>query len=98
MSTINNIYNVGDIVYFVEKNKIKNGEITAIMYRYTNLFNYIINTNLDILYSQEEIFTTPEKALENYIANCRTKEMYDIGKKYEKLEKEIFEDWCKKLN
>ena len=98
MNTINNKYNVGDTVCFVEENKIKSGEITAIIYRDTDFFTYTINSNWDIWYNEEDLYITPEKALENYIANCRTKEMYDIGRKYDKLEKEIYADWCKKLN
>ena len=100
MNTINNKYNVGETVFYVEENKIKSGEIksgeiTAIIYRDTDFFNYIINTNLDIWYIEEVIAKTPEKALENYIADCRTREMSNIGKKYDKLEKEIYENWCK---
>lgn len=71
MNTINNKYNVGETVFYVEENKIKSGEITAIIYRNTDFFNYIINTNLDIWYIEEVIAKTPEKALENYIADCR---------------------------
>ena len=45
MNTINNKYNVGETVFYVEENKIKSGEIksgeiTAIIYRDTDFFNY----------------------------------------------------------
>lgn len=97
MITINNIYNIKDTVFYVEKDKIKSGKITAIICIDTDFLNYEVN-NEEYWYSKDELAITPEKALENYITDCRLKEMCNIGKKYNKLEKEIYEDWCKKLN
>lgn len=103
MITINNIYNIGDTVFYIEQgqnkenSKIKSGKITSIIYAKTKI-RYIID-NFDYTrydrYDEEKLGTTPEQALENYIEYYKTEEIAKVNIEYNSLKEEIFNNWCK---
>jgi nitrogen fixation protein len=97
--TINNKYNLGENVYFIENNKIKGGKITAILNKEINetiMCDYIIDDSNN-LYDEIYLETTPEKALEVYIKNKKQEEIIQLDDKYFDLENKIFEDWTKNI-
>jgi predicted DNA-binding transcriptional regulator len=96
MATINNKYDIGSKVFFVENTQIKTGEITSIVYRGNNFFDYIIDEGC-VGYNEKLLSTTPEKALKSYIEKEKNKTIRDIEEKYKDLENDIFENWAKSI-